>query len=196
MQCVLAGHLFSSCNMSFFPFFKRSTLLKSTAARVNSLASAATLWIRLLVPVWKQGFNIGLFAPRTSAQCECNSLLYLAHTLHAPCHHDAGVSRQYGLSSQTHGLQARPADHLAAPGGHRVWDSCSHTGLPDRVLASTCGNRQHFCLLKKQMSASSLFTTIPQFHKKCRARSYFQLVGREVPSRNLQAVTSLVYIDQ
>lgn len=137
MQCVFAGHLFSSCSMRSFPFFK-STLLKSTAVCVNSFASAATLSIGL------QGFNIGLFAPSTSVQCECDPLLYLAHAFHASCDHDAGVSRQYGLSSQAHCLQARPADHLAAPGGHRVWDSRSHTGLPDGVLASTCGNRQHF----------------------------------------------------
>lgn len=61
MQCVFAGHLFSSCSMRSFPFFK-SMLLKSAAACVNSFASAATLSIGL------QSFNIGLFAPSTSVQ--------------------------------------------------------------------------------------------------------------------------------
>lgn len=123
--------------------------------------------------------NVMLFAPSKSAQRECNHLLYLAHTFHASCDHDAGVSRQYGLSSQAHRFQARPADHLAAPGRHRVRDSRSNTRLPDGVLASTCRNRQHFTfVLKEQMSAFWFFTTSTLISPKFRARSYFQLVEK------------------
>jgi hypothetical protein len=62
---------------------------------------------------------------------------YLAHTFHASCHHNAGVTCPYGLGCKAHSFEAWPTDHLAGPRWNRVGDPCTHTGLSSRILPTT-----------------------------------------------------------